>query len=190
MGSKRDGEMTIPIVLAAFSRTFLAIVFLSAFFGKLKNFFSFAESVDEMLQLSNRRWSRAIACIVIALEASVFVFLLLGGAFEKIGAVLALAMFAVFTLLLSKIVFGRRIVRCHCFGATADVVTWLDLVRNLILISFVTMLLSTPSAGFFPTGISMAQWMALIALSITLFIYISNLSSLSILFRSFSQGAE
>lgn len=119
-------------MLDLFARVLLAVVFLAAVAGKVRTRQGFAEFRDSIAALAPWLPARAAAVVVLAGEAAAVVLLAIPG--TGLGYAVAISLLAVFCggILLS--VYGRKAVRCKCFGAGGDVLGPKHLVRNGVLI--------------------------------------------------------
>lgn len=119
-------------MLDLFARVLLAVVFLAAVAGKVRTRQGFAEFRDSIAALAPWLPARAAAVVVLAGEAVAVVLLAIPG--TGLGYAVAISLLAVFCggILLS--VYGRKAVRCKCFGAGGDVLGPKHLVRNGVLI--------------------------------------------------------
>jgi hypothetical protein len=120
-------------VLDLFARVLLAVVFLAAVAGKVRTRQGFAEFRDSIAALAPWLPARPVAVAVLAGEAAAVVLLAVPG--TGLGYAVAIALLAMFCGGIALAVYGRKAVRCKCFGASGDVLGPKHLVRNGLLIA-------------------------------------------------------
>ena len=116
-----------------FARVLLAAVFLAAVAGKVRTRQGFAEFRDSIAALAPWLPAQPVALAVLAGEAVAVVLLAVPG--TGLGYAVAVALLAMFCGAVALAVYGRKPVRCKCFGAGGDVLGPKHLVRNGLLIA-------------------------------------------------------
>ncbi|WP_052685104.1 MauE/DoxX family redox-associated membrane protein [Lentzea aerocolonigenes] len=119
-------------MLDLFARVLLAGVFLAAVVGKVRTRQGFAEFRSSIAALVPWLPARQVAFAVLGGEAVAVVLLAIPG--TGLGYALAVSLLAVFCGGIALAVYGRKPVRCKCFGAGGDVLGPKHLVRNGVLI--------------------------------------------------------
>ncbi|MEV6236961.1 MauE/DoxX family redox-associated membrane protein [Lentzea sp. NPDC051838] len=114
------------------ARVLLAGVFLAAVVGKVRTRQGFAEFRDSIAALVPWLPARAVAVAVLCGEAVAVVLLAVPG--TALGYAVAVALLVAFCGAIAGSVYGRKAVRCKCFGAAGDVLGPRHLVRNGVLI--------------------------------------------------------
>ena len=128
----------LKFFIADFCRFYIFIIFSVGVYGKFRSFEVFAQSVETTFgfseTLKQHHLAKYLSCLVILIEALVSVLLLFGGPITGIGMGAAAMLTTLFTVVIIRIVLQKRLVRCHCFGPSSHEITWLDLVRNKLII--------------------------------------------------------
>jgi hypothetical protein len=133
-------------VVDLFARVLLAVVFLAAFVGKVRDEEGFAEFRDSVAAIVPRLPARLVAVAVLAGEAVAVVLLAVPG--TRLGYAAAIGLLVVFCGGILLGMGSREPVRCRCFGAGGDVLGPKHLVRNgaLIAVAVAGAFVTTPAS--------------------------------------------
>lgn len=115
------------------ARWFVGLTFAWSSAAKLWRFSGFEAAVSDF-GLVPSRWTRAVARIVVVVEALIAVAMLIGGPILSIGFVAAFALLSCLTLAILAVLRRKARVACNCFGASDRVLTRYDVARNVILL--------------------------------------------------------
>lgn len=132
--------MTALDDVAALCRWYVTLALLAAAWGKSTGFDEFRRGLSDAFPALGRA-DAVLAFAIIAAEWSIAAALLAGGVFAKSGAIAGLALFALFTAVVSASILSGRAIVCSCFGASGRRMGGLDVIRNLVLIVAVGMVL-------------------------------------------------
>lgn len=124
--------MLFPYLLA-FCRVVIGFVFTFSGLGKVRDVPQFVRSIAQFDILPQPvRMSSAV--LVIVCECAVALAMLIGGSLVRIGFVLAVVLLVMFSVVLLSTLRRRISVSCNCFGANKQVVSFVDVGRNVCLI--------------------------------------------------------
>ncbi len=132
--------MTTLDYVAVLGRWYVALALLTAAWGKSSGFDAFRRGLSEAFPALGRA-DAALAFAIVAAEWAIAAALLAGGAFATLGAIAGLAMFVLFTAVISASILSGRAIVCSCFGVSGRRMGGLDVVRNLALIVVVVFVL-------------------------------------------------
>lgn len=126
--------MSAAAYLAEIVRYFTAFLLACAAIGKLRTLAGFAHNLVESFGLP-RQVARAVAPMVVALEALLAAAILAGGAAGRLGMAAALVLFVALTALVGYRYVVEGSVKCSCFGESERPVSGYDLLRNVLVIA-------------------------------------------------------
>jgi hypothetical protein len=162
---------SLAVWLAAACRLYIAVVLAAALLGKAASPSTFRETIAG-LPLLPERAAGVAAFAVIGAEAAILVAVAVA---PRAGIAAAIAMFALFWLVILAALAGRRPMVCNCFGGAGRPVSWLDLVRNGMLIGASTLYLLAPPA----VGLAPAAWLLLLGIALIAFLISTNLDEIA-----------
>jgi len=117
-------------------RLYVVVLLLASAAGKSFAFDEFEWTILDATHVSQST-ARAIAVGIIAAEYLAALMSAIGGAFAQWGMVTALLLSVLFTAFITTMLVQGKAVRCNCFGgATTEMISRLDLVRNGVLAAF------------------------------------------------------
>lgn len=157
--------------LLAFCRTAIGLTFALSFVIKVKDVSQFAETIDNF-DLLPRQFARIVAVLFLSGEATVVLFLILGGQFLAPAFALAGLLLLLFSLALLSALRRNIETPCNCFGTGEKPITYYDVGRNA---GFMTCsLLGWWLAGQAPITAPQPTWaeMALLAFLAALFVMV------------------
>jgi hypothetical protein len=165
--------------LSEICRLYVVVVFLAAATGKVFGFREFEKTVKEGMNLPAHA-SRYISVAVIAVEVLAALLSFVDGNWAKLGVSLALCLSIAFTGFLATMLVQGKSIRCNCFGQSDDSISWLDLIRNGILISLCLFyLFNSPPAQ----KISIIAYPLLLALVTIAFLISANFKGITGIMR-------
>jgi hypothetical protein len=127
-----SGRPVDPALLSLTLRLVLAVLWLTAAAGKIRNLRQFAEDVREYRLLSPgvaEAWGRVLPFLELALGLS-----LLLGIGPRVAAAASALLLSVFTAALALAILRKLRIRCHCFGELGRApVSWPAVGRNVLL---------------------------------------------------------
>ncbi|MDW3190971.1 MAG: MauE/DoxX family redox-associated membrane protein [Cytophagales bacterium] len=143
--------MEMKIYLTEFSRLFIFMVLLFSAIGKGRTFGQFKENLSQSFKVP-AQWTTALTTLIIMLEGLLAMVIFMNNQFTPLAMLCALILFTGFTILISITVIQDRLVRCNCFGQDDEYISYLDIIRNVVLIlacgfyviAHETILLETP----------------------------------------------
>lgn len=155
--------------MAEACRLYIIIVLTCSAAAKAGAMESFRDTIGELFHLP-RAWVRHAARATIAVEGSIALGLLAGGILARAGMAAALALFAVFTIVILIALLQRRAVDCNCFGRSNHMISATDIVRNTLLMAACGVYLAPglPDASLALTAYPPLIGVALIAFLITI----------------------
>ncbi|NOX95428.1 MAG: hypothetical protein GXP04_10160 [Alphaproteobacteria bacterium] len=184
----------LKFYIVEFCRFYILTVLSLGVYGKLRSFTDFRHGVEEILNLSQgaaqSRIAKSISGTVIITEAVTALLTLAGGNFSTIGIGGATLLVIFFTVVIARIIFQKRLIHCNCFGVSVHAITWLDLVRNMIILSAcsVFLVITYRHQEYLTIQTSMLNNSILFCLAIILSNYTMNLKELQFLMRRPSIG--
>ena len=128
--------MHVDVFIATILKNSLGLLLIVACLGKTKGFGVFKVNLIESFNVPPTL-STSLTLLIILSELALGMSLLFGTA-----SLVELALYATFLLfLLFSIVVGQKLityqsVSCNCFGVTKENITFVDLLRNLVLLVF------------------------------------------------------
>lgn len=105
--------------------------FASAAIGKLQNFGNFKKNLVSSFAVKES-FSGMFAFVIVTAELSIATTML--SSESILGVLAALALFCVFTFVLTYKFYTTSIVKCSCFGESQRAVSGFDLFRNFLVI--------------------------------------------------------
>lgn len=120
--------------LAEVCRLYVLFILVLAFTGKALSWRAFRRGLGELLPT----WGPLAqfgAVAVMAAEALLAALLMAGQELAYGAAAAALSLFLAFSAVVAKGLIDRREVRCSCFGASGQVISRWDLLRNALLVA-------------------------------------------------------
>ncbi len=122
------------VYISELCRLLILIVLVSSAYTKTTDIGSFATSLADDFYVPVA-YSRPVALAVAGLEWLAFFSVLSGGSWGRVGAILAVVLFVVFSAVMLEAILKRRRVFCNCFGRTKHPVSSLDLLRNTLYVA-------------------------------------------------------
>ncbi|MCA1576340.1 MAG: DoxX family membrane protein [Acidobacteria bacterium] len=164
-------------VLALFATTSIALIFIASGGMKLLRPKQFVGIVRDF-QILPDVLTKPVAYLLPYLELCVALFLLLN-VYRDVFLVVAVIMLAAFTFAITiNLMRGRVSISCGCFGSRKQELTWLLVVRNLLLI--VVAMIGSINTGHL-THVALAESLAVI-LSIGVLVTLYHLSAVIVRF--------
>lgn len=172
---------------ADLGRMLVAIALIVAAAAKGRDLRGFAQDLERSFSRLRGSAALAVACAIVFAEATIAVVIVAGGDASRAGSLAALALLAVFTLVVAwSVVFDRGLV-CSCFGAASwHRMNGYDLARNLLLTAAAAIAWRGASEGDAlaafatqPAGVSMA----LVACGLIAFLFVASLQDIGSLLR-------
>lgn len=160
---------------AAACRLYVLILLVAAIAGKAAALDDFRFTLAELFRLPDRAAGGA-ALTVVGAEAAIAAGLVLA---PRPAMAAALALFALFWLVILFALMRRRPIVCNCFGGRARPISGLDLVRNGALVAVCAFFLLAPPA----TAIAPAAWLLLTGVALILFLVSTGLDEIAQLAR-------
>lgn len=166
--------MKITPYLIEFCRLFVFTVLLFASLGKGRTFRKFRENLTDAFRIP-KAWITVLTVLIIMLEGLLAIIIFLNNELIYSAMLCALITFAGFTLFISITVIQDRLVRCNCFGQSEDYISYLDIIRNVILLL---------ACGFFlhsyhPISVVKPIQFLLFGLALIPYLVITNLKNIS-----------
>lgn len=124
--------MEVTSYLSAFSRLFIFTVLLFSAIGKGRTFDQFKQNLNQSFRVPNK-WTTVLTTLIIAVEGLLASVIFLNNQFTYWAMLGALILFTGFTVLISITVIQDRLVRCNCFGQDDEYISYLDIIRNVVL---------------------------------------------------------
>ncbi len=125
--------MHIPPYIAAFCRLFIFVVLFLASLGKARTFKKFGDNLATSFKVP-QAWTKIATVLIIAIEGVLAMVILMNNRFTYSAMWGALLLFTVFTIFISVTVVQDRLVRCNCFGQNETYISYLDIIRNSVLL--------------------------------------------------------
>jgi hypothetical protein len=119
-------------MLIAICRTTVALMFLLSSSSKLRDFKSFADTVERFHILPNRivRPS-SIAIIISEIVAAITLFI---DNYYTAGFFLSICLLLIFSFAILSALINKIETSCNCFGTSQSIISSSDLIRNSIII--------------------------------------------------------
>ncbi|HAA15622.1 MAG TPA: hypothetical protein DCE41_29500 [Cytophagales bacterium] len=171
--------MDVSPYLVEFCRLFIFTVLLFSSLGKGRTFAKFRDDLTESMQVSQGLAAAATATLIVV-EGVLAIFLLLNNRLTFYAMVGAVMLFAGFTVWITYSVIQDRLVRCNCFGQNEEYVSYLDIIRNGVLLLASGFYLWGPQAS----SISLSVQFVFFGMALTAYMVITNLKNISIVARA------
>jgi hypothetical protein len=146
------------IYVLLFARCVLAVTFVSSVIGKVRSRERYTAFVTACGELAPVLPSRLCAPTVVAAECAVLAGLALPAS-EIAAFVVAAALLTGFTVAIALVLYRRRQVKCHCFGASSAPLGTRHVVRNGAL------LLVTAAGAWAAANVSIVELLPVTAMS-------------------------
>lgn len=172
--------MESTVYISEASRLYVLIALLLAAWGKTIGFGKFRkELIDSFPSLSNV--SALVALLIVAAEWLIAALLLSGGAASRAGLAAALALFSVFTAVISVSLVQERAMVCSCFGSSSHRISAHDLVRNVLFMGAAGFSLMHPPIDGSIDGISRTS---LAGVALIIFLLSTSMQDVALLLRA------
>jgi hypothetical protein len=130
--AKMTQTFNLEVYLLVFIRMVLGLTFSLSALGKATNIPAFIDAIRKFRLLPG--WSiRWAGYLFLISEASVVIFIAIGGDLLLPGIILAGLLLLVFSGALATVLVRKLEIACNCFGPSANPVSGYDLVRNGLL---------------------------------------------------------
>lgn len=170
--------MNVSLYLMEFCRLFIFSILLFSSVGKARTFGKFRDNLTDSFRLP-KAWTKVSTVLIITVEGLLAIALFMNNGFTYIAMLSALILFIGFTLLISVSVIKDRLIRCNCFGQNEEYISYLDIIRNILLLL---------ASGFYVYSyhpISMAKPIQLLLFGIAIIAYlvVTNLNNIATIAR-------
>lgn len=165
--------------LSEFCRLFVFAVLLFSTLGKGRAFARFRDDLTESLGITVKQATAATLALIVV-EGSLAVLLLLNNELTEYAMLGAAMLFLGFTVWISYTVIQDRLVRCNCFGQTEDYISYLDIIRNGILLLASGIYLFSPPAVPIPVTVQGL----LFGMALSAYLVVTNLKNITLLARN------
>lgn len=133
-GLKKSFDMSSDIFIATILKNSLALLLLVACLGKIHGFALFKKNLVDSFKLPSAL-TTPLASFIVFIEFTLATSLLMGSAqLISFSLYAAFTLILVFSLVVAQKLLTYQNVACNCFGATKQNLTWLDLLRNFVLL--------------------------------------------------------
>jgi len=133
----------LSIYINEILRIFIGLILLSAAWGKTKTFSSFVNSLNDSFGV-NEKTSTVLALIIIIIELVLATGLLIKFKNVQLLMLINLGLFSLFTCVIIFLLIKDKAVSCNCFGEEKHPISFLDLMRNFIFITAISVYLFLP----------------------------------------------
>lgn len=158
--------MYVPYLLL-FCRLVVLVAFALSFVSKAQDFDAFKRSIDEFALVPTKLHTITALAFLIG-EATTVAFTAIGGQFLLPGLLLAVVLFLVFTAALTSVLLRGISTSCSCFGPTSNMVSWYDVLRNMVLtICAITASIILMSSSTMNVTILVAERIVLLFIALT-----------------------
>lgn len=165
-------------------RWFVGFILLSAGWGKYKGYVEFKDNLVTSFGFS-QSISNVFAPLLIIVECSLAIIILSNTSYSYSAMVCTLFIFSAFTSFLLYFWLKDARVKCNCFGQEDRPVSYLDILRNIVIISALIMYLVVVGEQF-SVGLDVSILLAGTALLLS--ILIIHLHDVVILLTTPTQG--
>lgn len=125
--------MDITPYAVEFCRLFIFATLLFSSLGKGFTFGKFKDNLTESLRVP-KQWTGVVTALIITVEGLLAVAIFMNNDLTYLTMFGALILFVAFTLFISVTVIQDRLVRCNCFGQNEEYISYLDIIRNVVLL--------------------------------------------------------
>lgn len=125
--------MNVSLYLTEFCRLFIFAILLFSSLGKARTFEKFKGNLSDSFHVP-KSWTSALTLTLIGLEGFLAVIIIINNQLTYFAMIGALIMFVGFTVFIIISVVQDRLVRCNCFGQNEEYISYLDIIRNMVLL--------------------------------------------------------
>lgn len=125
--------MSVSLYITEFCRLFIFAILLFSSLGKGRTFEKFKGNLSDSFHVP-KSWTTAITLTIIGLEGFLAVIIFINNHLTYYAMIGALIMFIGFTVFITISVVQDRLVRCNCFGQNEEYISYLDIIRNFVIL--------------------------------------------------------
>ncbi len=166
--------MNIPLYIIEFCRLFIFVVLLLSSFGKARTFGKFKDNLSNSFKVP-KAWTTAATISIIVLEGGLAIIIFMNIELTYMAMLGALILFVLFTLLITVSVIQERLIRCNCFGQNEEYISYLDIIRNIVLLLACGFFLY----GYQPISVAKPIQFLLFGLAFIAFLIVTNLKNIT-----------
>ena len=166
--------MSMSLYLVEFCRLFIFMILLFSSIGKGRTFSQFRDNLTESFRIPGP-WATTATTLIIAVEGLLSIGILINTGLTYLAMWGALILFIGFTLFISATVIQDRLVRCNCFGQDEEYISYLDIIRNVVLLL---------ACGFFlygvqPMAFTLPLQLLLFGMAFIAYLIVTNLKNIA-----------